>query len=349
MNSARKPSIAIILTLAALGLISACQRSHMSMGSESHFLLSCHSDAACGPLSCISGTCTAPCDSNNECARLAPDGVCLTTAHMQSAAVPFACGVSCDDDAALCSAMSPDLSCRSGQCMPQPGTTASATPALDAGTALPETAAGAGGSGTVASSSETPPATVPAPLGAIDPSILGATNHCGMTTPFAGDDACLAPPDPALGIQIHIGPRNYDDAELAAWVLQPGDEVIDCWSFIMPNDEDARFAEWEFSARPSLHAAFYGIDAGANRALISDVNMHENEQAHEARPGVLIAEREQIARQPIATGTISDLAARAHAPGEVAVHTYNFTDTPQLRELWLNLYYASAGTPIVDP
>jgi hypothetical protein len=347
MNSARKPSIAIILTLAALGLISACQRSHMSMGSESHFLLHCSSDVTCGPLSCISGTCTAPCDSNNQCTRLAPEGVCLATADMQSTAVPFACGVSCADDAALCSAMSPDLTCRNGQCLPATaGTMASATPAHDAGTSLPQTGAGSGGSGTTAI--ETPPGTVPAPLGALDPSIISVPTHCGMTPPFSGEGACLAPPDPALGIQIHIGPRNYEDpAEVQAWTLQPGDEVTDCWSFTMPNGSAASFAEWEFSARQGLHAAFFGIDAAADRTLICGVNIEES--AHEPRAGVLVAQQERIARRPIATGSIPDLDARAHAPGEVAVHTFNFTNLPELRELWLNLYYANAGTVPANP
>jgi hypothetical protein len=173
--------------------------------------------------------------------------------------------------------------------------------------------------------------------------IPSARGKCDLHTQFAGDDACLAPPDPDKGFQIHIGPSDYDDPlQLQAWQLEPGEEMSSCYAFTLPNGSDVTFTDFEFAARTGLRAAFFGFDRAADPAQICSA-MHDDNPRLLAQ-GALFANQLRITRHPIGSdGTIINLRVSANAFGVVAVHAFNVTDRPVLRELWLNLYYAPLG------
>ena len=61
--------------------------------------------------------------------------------------------------------------------------------------------------------------------------------ECTITSGYPDDHACILPPAANDGMQIHIGPATYDDPdEVAKFVLHPGEETSQCWTFHRPND-----------------------------------------------------------------------------------------------------------------
>ena len=59
-----------------------------------------------------------------------------------------------------------------------------------------------------------------------------------VKTNFPGDEACIPAPPAGEGMQIHIGPSNWDDAEeVAKYVLHPGEESSECFTVRTPNDK----------------------------------------------------------------------------------------------------------------
>lgn len=55
----------------------------------------------------------------------------------------------------------------------------------------------------------------------------GGDNPCGLHTQYAGDELCIPAPSPDEGIQIHVGPANYDDPTVTApYLIAAGDENV---------------------------------------------------------------------------------------------------------------------------
>src|SRR5687767_3590762 len=54
---------------------------------------------------------------------------------------------------------------------------------------------------------------------------------------YPGDEFCIEAPPEGRGFQMHYGPKNYDDqAEVAKYLLAPGEEITDCLYMKTPND-----------------------------------------------------------------------------------------------------------------
>src|SRR5688572_30391030 len=58
--------------------------------------------------------------------------------------------------------------------------------------------------------------------------------QCEIDSGFLGDDTCLVAPAEGEGIQIHIGPASYSEADVAPWLVEPGDETSQCYFFTTP-------------------------------------------------------------------------------------------------------------------
>jgi hypothetical protein len=55
-------------------------------------------------------------------------------------------------------------------------------------------------------------------------------------------------------MQNHIGPANYDDPdEVAKFVLHPGEETAQCWTFHTPNDREVYYQTSLLSGRAGKH------------------------------------------------------------------------------------------------
>ena len=66
-------------------------------------------------------------------------------------------------------------------------------------------------------------------MGNLPNTIPSARGKCDLDTGFPDDNACLSPPDPGEGMQIHIGPTDYDDPiRSMPFVMHPGDESSEC-------------------------------------------------------------------------------------------------------------------------
>src|SRR5262245_8767071 len=61
------------------------------------------------------------------------------------------------------------------------------------------------------------------------------TNPCNIHSGYAGDELCILPPDPSEGFQLHYGPPSYDAAAVQPYLINPGDEMTDCFFVKSPN------------------------------------------------------------------------------------------------------------------
>jgi hypothetical protein len=90
--------------------------------------------------------------------------------------------------------------------------------------------------------------------GTVNPALLGGQPCKGLDSGYLGDDLCITAPDPAYGVQFHFGPSSYtDSAEVAQYLLQPGDELTQCTYFLTPNTAAVYFNEYHSRMRPGSH------------------------------------------------------------------------------------------------
>ncbi|HEX4474677.1 MAG TPA: hypothetical protein VH142_06345, partial [Polyangiaceae bacterium] len=74
------------------------------------------------------------------------------------------------------------------------------------------------------------------------------------STPYPGNAACIAAPSAAEGFQLHYGPTDPDDpTEVAKYLLQPGQEIVNCYAEKTPNTTDVLSIGYQFHMRPGSH------------------------------------------------------------------------------------------------
>ena len=77
---------------------------------------------------------------------------------------------------------------------------------------------------------------------------------CDINSGFPDDHACLLPPDPKEGMQIHVGPSDYNNPdEINKYIFHPGMESSECVSFHTPNNEEIYYQTFELSGRAGTH------------------------------------------------------------------------------------------------
>ena len=179
----------------------------------------------------------------------------------------------------------------------------------------------------------------------------GAT-PCNIHSGYEGDEYCILPPDPSKGLQLHYGPKNYDDpAEVAKYLLMPGAERTDCIFVKTPNDVEVFHAEYHGRMRPGSHHLLVftrsspvddsvgpeGCNQGTDSAMILGAQT----------PTVDIDNTRAAA--PENAGTAQRLAP--HAQAVIQVHYLNTSSKPILREAWANVIYRDPSTvkTLIDP
>ena len=170
--------------------------------------------------------------------------------------------------------------------------------------------------------------------------IPSARGKCNLHTQFDGDDACLAPPDPDKGFQIHVGPNNYDDAnEVMPFLMDPGNEADECYFKKTVNEKDIYYFVWELSGRPGTHHII-------NTTLTADQPDGFGQCAggvtgDGAGGGSLGgASRAHMPPQPVAPENEHlGILVPAHTQVQHDMHYFNVTDKTILREFWMNVYY----------
>ena len=239
-----------------------------------------------------------------------------------------------------------------------PGSTAVAAPASAAtgGVAAPaDTTTQAQGTPQDAAAAPVDDAITPADMQGMDPTAeAGAAmgtdalsypdprGQCDINSGYAGDEACLLPPDPSEGMQIHIGPKSYDDPnEIAPFLMMPGGESSECWTFHTPNDEEIAYQTFVLSGRPGTHHIINTMyrtqltDGGFS--VCADPGTGANGDIIDNLPGASkpYMPRGVVAPEDANLGRL--IPARAAAQADM--HYFNTTDKPIIREFWMNIYF----------
>ena len=166
---------------------------------------------------------------------------------------------------------------------------------------------------------------------------------CDIKSSFDGDGACIPAPPENEGLQLHVGPKNYDDmAEVMQYVMQPGDESSLCWTFETPNTEKVYYQSSVLSGRAGTHHIInQAYPTGAAEPGGFRQCGVANSKAIGSIPGASKAymPRSTVAPEFADVGRVMEPKSTIQSD----MHYFNFTDKPILREYWLNVYYAPEG------
>lgn len=168
----------------------------------------------------------------------------------------------------------------------------------------------------------------------------GASNPCHLATTFAGDELCIAPPDPSTGFQLHYGPPSYDDPDvLKPFLLDPGAELTDYFYQKTPNDTEVYLSEYHSRMRPgSHHLIIYATDTDHPDGFGTF-----DQAGGRMLGGSSTAKRDFPDRvAPENEGLAMKIAARTQVA--LNLHFINQTDAPILREQWVNFIYKDPAT-----
>jgi len=258
---------------------------------------------------------------------------------------------------------SPVATAASGSAAPAaPAPSTSSLTNMDAATA-PVTA----GQPSMAAPSNTPSNTPPsspapaAPVMPVDPAQLDHTQdirgHCGLSTGFADDQACLVPPKPNEGFQLHVGPKNYNDpAEVAKFIMKPGEESSECFTFRTTNTEKITYQTYVMSGRAGTHHIItqtfsgnlpedsWGNCGGVESLDFSDLNNIPMQNGYLPTATKAYMPRGKVAPEYAHVGRVIEAKTLVQSD----MHYYNFTDKDILREYWMNVYYPAPEQKITD-
>jgi hypothetical protein len=194
--------------------------------------------------------------------------------------------------------------------------------------------AGAGGDGTVGGG---------AGDGAAGPQPMTVPSARGMCpdldSGFPGDDACLAPPDPDKGFQIHIGPDDYTDAaQIDVFKMEPGEESSECYRKKLPIDQERLYLVYELSGRPGTHHIINTLRADdvpdGFGACVSFMPGGNN------LGSIGGASKSHMPPMPIAPENENlGIPLQANMQVQHDMHYFNLTEETILREFWMNVYY----------
>jgi hypothetical protein len=221
-----------------------------------------------------------------------------------------------------------------------------AAPTGTAGTAgTPAAAPGSDNGGTPAATT-TPNAAAPtAPATAAGaPAFPDLRGTCTINSGFADDRACIAPPAPGEGIQIHIGPKDYNDpAEVAKFIMKPGEESSQCWTYRTPNIEEIYYQSYVLSGRAGTHhilGSKLSGDLPTDQGFGRCADTREGSEVDNLGP-MPMATKAYMPRTVVAPENVN-IAHKlpANVLAQADMHYYNFTDHDIVREIWINLYTA---------
>ena len=189
----------------------------------------------------------------------------------------------------------------------------------------------------------------PGQAGSVDAALDPRGSCPNLHTNFPDDFACIAAPPPELGFQIHVGPSNYDDpAEVAKFVIKPGEEKTECFTFRTSNEQEIIYQTNVFSGRAGTHHIINntwsgdlptgGFTQGCGSGASAGGRDPSAPMQTGSIPGASKAYMERRSVAPEFADVGRKMPARTLVTSDM--HYYNFTDKDILREYWLNLYYA---------
>jgi hypothetical protein len=185
----------------------------------------------------------------------------------------------------------------------------------------------------------TPATTVP---GRVEyPDLRGG---CMINSGYADDHACIPAPAPGEGLQVHIGPKDYNDPnEVAKYIMKPGEESSQCWTYRTTNTEEVYFQSYVMSGRAGTHHILGSMlqgDLPTDQGFGRCADTREGSEVVNLGP-MPMATKAYMPRTQVAPEN-KNIARRlpANVLAQADMHYYNFTDKDIIREIWLNLYTA---------
>lgn len=170
------------------------------------------------------------------------------------------------------------------------------------------------------------------------------------STGYPGDDTCVLPPPPELGLQVHIGPSQTEPA--SAFELGAGDEISNHYRINAPNAEPRYYYRTNWRMRPGGHHLLITMlprDEADGFSAFGDLGS-EFGSANQSFGG---AQRPSVDRPqgtlevpPENAGIGQQLAARQQL--SFNLHSINTTGAPLLREVWINVWYVDE-TAVDEP
>ncbi len=178
---------------------------------------------------------------------------------------------------------------------------------------------------------------------------------CPVKSGMAGDDSALCVPSPEEGMQIHLGPSNYDDPdELATYTLAPSGESYDCAFEDTPAQSNLYVGQYVERSRPGAHHVqlTYAVagdttPSGTTRPCNLVTDLIETAGtfmaiAQTAELNVPDLSTPRPAGAPDVGGLDFEGSALPLPPSQslqVLAHYLNTTEEPVLKEAWFNLYF----------
>jgi len=160
-----------------------------------------------------------------------------------------------------------------------------------------------------------------------------AADPCGLSSGFPGDELCIPPPAPGEGIQIHAGPPSYDAADTAEWVIQPGEENVQCYLARIPEGGFYYLRQQNRMRSGSHHMLIFLLDDEGQADGPTTCGL--------GRSGWIPPSQTPKRDIPGELGPEDAGLARYLPEGSMAsfqLHYVNSGTVPLLREAWVNLY-----------
>jgi hypothetical protein len=164
---------------------------------------------------------------------------------------------------------------------------------------------------------------------------------CNINSGFAGDEYCWPAPPEGEGIQIHIGPANYNDpAEIAKFIVEPGFESLQYIAGTNPLTENKWFNHHQVRMRPGSHHWILSLVAGTVEPGFKGQQMGCGSSTVASFGGgqsLILDSPPQGVAAPEDEGYGAEIPGNSSMCGNI--HHYNLESTPQLFEMWMNIYF----------
>jgi hypothetical protein len=164
---------------------------------------------------------------------------------------------------------------------------------------------------------------------------------CGLNSGWPGDEYCLLPPKEGEGIQIHFGPKDFKDmAEVTKYVIKAGEEFDNSVAAHIPITGEKWYQRMTVQMRPGSHhwissvvsgkieEKFYPDTSCSGASQIGSMGGGQNLIYDNPPGGVPAPENEGLGRSVQGDSSLC-----------MNLHSYNFTDREQMREIWINIYF----------
>lgn len=164
---------------------------------------------------------------------------------------------------------------------------------------------------------------------------------CKLGTSFDGDNYCWPAPAAGQGVQMHIGPADWNDPkEVQKYVVEPGTETLDWWAGVNPMTENHFFDHVQVRMRPGSHHWMIGLVGGKLNGGRYGQQMNCGSNSVGGLGGgqsLILDSPPQGIPAPEDVGYGAELQGNSTLCANI--HHYNLTDHPQVREMWMNVYY----------